>query len=870
MTNKQSRADRALIVIALLILLFAGSAFYFDDWMWGGRNRSADEKIGVMVSKSGDVRMKFKDDLKWQKAAGGQDLVYNDSIYSGQGAEAKLKLGESEMTVSENTLVVLRRQNDVNFLNLDYGVLFSKVAKNEKVVIDDGSGKTIELSTNEKAQIVLRKTTTGKTEVSVIAGKAEVKIDGEIQKIDENTRIVVDQKTKTAKIEKLKLRALKPLAHETVYSVRPASIPFAWAWSDGHPAKPGENYSLEFSATPDFEKIHARKDVAGQLGSSMTVSQSLSLYYRIRGPEGELSPTEKVNFVRMQPALIVQPLAQEKFIAPPGEKLPVRVELRKPAGASANYQIAADPEFQQIVTDQTVMENGGTHALEAGDYFVRARADYGQDRMSDWSPAVPFTVERELENLALKDMPAKRKVLIPNRQYPRDLYGGDDSRARAHLAKRGFMKNFFPLEEGRFDEIKIDVRGQKAFTQNHVGWPEALRQPGAYDFQYQTRKTGHHPSEVSSPKHLEIALEPPRAVGEPTFSLPDKSGQVEAKWEFTPLLFADTYDVEMSRDESFANAQYWRTKNTNVKTRMAPEEQWWRARARDKKGRIISDYSEPRKLTPPAPVATPEQNLAQEGLVERKPSAVEKTTTRIEQTPAEHYEKNGWWAWLGAGMNFTDYRQSGDSRYTLNTQNVKGPSQFFETGYIGTNGWGGLITYKNTPGELVFENATVDVASYSWSTLSVEGTMRRRAPISFMSKPVIYGLRVGIQRHSTPFLFLNSDAELQQKTNEMTTGSMGILAEWGRRRWTYYWLARYQLPLSTTSEGSSQFEIKPTFAFDGSIGASYNFTDRFKGGLFWYGQWHQYNFVYSDGLVTNEGFQSLFYSNIDLRVGVDF
>lgn len=119
-------------------------------------------------------------------------------------------------------------------------------------------------------------------------------------------------------------------------------------------------------------------------------------------------------------------------------------------------------------------------------------------------------------------------------------------------------------------------------------------------------------------------------------------------------------------------------------------------------------------------------------------------------------------------------------------------------------------------------------------------------------------------------MFLNADADLNLKENKMNNASFGLLAEVQRRKWAFYWLTRYQFPFASTAEGSNQYEIKPTFAFDGSIGTSYNLSQRLRLGLFWYGQWHQYNFVYGDADVTNAGFQSLFYSSIDLRLGFDF
>src|SRR5690606_38473669 len=129
----------------------------------------------------------------------------------------------------------------------------------------------------------------------------------------------------------------------------------------------------------------------------------------------------------------------------------------------------------------------------------------------------------------------------------------------------------------------------------------------------------------------------------------------------------------------------------------------------------------------------------------------------------------------------------------------------------------------------------------------------RKFDVPVLKSPAYYGVRVGVQQHKTPFLFLDADTNLQLKENVMRTASLGVLAEIVQRRWTHYWLMRYQFPFSSQAEGSNQFEIKPTFAFDGSIGTSYNLTPQLKMGLFWYGQWHQYNFIYGDSEVTNSG-----------------
>jgi hypothetical protein len=84
---------------------------------------------------------------------------------------------------------------------------------------------------------------------------------------------------------------------------------------------------------------------------------------------------------------------------------------------------------------------------------------------------------------------------------------------------------------------------------------------------------------------------------------------------------------------------------------------------------------------------------------------------------------------------------------------------------------------------------------------------------------------------------------------------------------------RYQFPLSTQSDGASQFDISPRFAFDGSVGLSYNLTPRTRLGMFWYGQWHEYEFKNAPDAFSGDkisGDQSLFFSNWEFRMGFEF
>lgn len=867
MSQRQDRADRLLIGVALVILFMAGAAYYFDNWMWGGK-KVRGERIGAISSKNGDVRVKFEGDLKWANASRGQDLVYNDSIYAGGDSMAEIALGNSQMTVQENTLIVLRREKDVNFLNLDYGTLFAKVGKNEKIMIDSGQGKPIEFSATSNSQIVLRKIAGGKTELNVISGDTNVIINGKKKYLPTSAKLILDEPTAPAPVQATNIIAIKPLKSDVLYSNKAEDIPFQWEWNNKAAAQAQQNYALEFSAEPNFQKIHATKTVTGRLNTSMHASKSLSLYYRVRGPRGELSQVERVNFVRMMPPLILQPVAAQEIFTPTGKKATVQLEFRKDHG-NVWYQVSNERDFNRVLVNQNTPEAKQTTELADGNYFIRARHDYGQNRLSDWSPAVPFKVTPKLDMLPLAQLPQMNRHLIPNKPYPADLYNKSAAKVRDYLAKNGFLKNYFPMKTGTFDTLKVAVEGQnETLTQTTPNWPKAVLAPGHYIYRYQATKAGFEPSAIAGPNKLDIAMEPPRPIGETTFAAALEDGSREAQWAFTPLLFARSYDVEVARDPSFRGSKQLKVDVPVALAQLNPGEHYWRARARDAQGRIISDFSSPSKISVPGLV--PSSLAANDDDAGRKPAATDSSVMKIDDKPAEAWVRNGWWAWAGTGANYVDTRQSIPGRGTATSHGQYFGSRYFEGGYNGSSGWGGVFSYKSTPGKIETENAVINETAYTWSTVGIEAYRRSLTRLPFTNVPLVYGFRVGLQQHKTPFVFLDSDTNLILKENKMNMGSFGLIAEVQRRKWNFYFMTRYQYPFSSAAEGSSQFDVKPTFAFDGSIGTSYNLTDRLKLGLFWYGQWHQYNFVYGDGNVTNVGFQSLFYSNIDLRLGFDF
>jgi len=867
--QKKDRTDRILILVALAMFILATGLFYFDNWMWGGRHERG-ESIGVIANRTGDVRMKFEGDLKWGKATSGQGLAYNDSIYAGSDSQAQLQLGKSDMTVTENTLIVLRREQNVNFMKLAYGGLFGNIAPTEKVVIDTGEGKPIELSSKNKTSILVKKSRGGRTELEVKAGEVDVLIGDKKTHLGKNTRMAFNDQA--PKVEKVDLELVKPLSRDVIYAEDATKLEFLWRWSNGRAPAPNEKYTLEFSSTPGFERLVTKREVSGALNASLYAQQSLSMYYRVRGPAGEVSSSEKVNFVRLQPPLIVKPVASSQFQVPANSSAHVDIEFNKPQRASVWFQVSNDPRFESVLSVDQTVESKLAREFPPGQYYLRAKSDYGDNHESGWTSGVPFTVTRALEGLTLDRVSPPSKILIPNASYPPALYHAEPARVKEFLSRRGFLQRFFSMNKEMFDSINLKFAGDaQVIKQTETSWPKEKMRPMMYSYTYQIEKQGYEASPWSTTQKLEIADEPPRATGEPRYGPLSAAGESEAQWTFTPLLFARSYDVQMAKDPSMMGAREWSVSSAEAKAKIIGEN-YWRARARDAQGRVISDYSQVYRLNPPvAPLLARHDQP-------RKPAATETTKTKVERMREEPFEKNGWWTWFGLGENYVDYAQSVKSRSnglpgaTVDYGHIKGPSEYLEVGFVGKNRWGGIFSATQSPGTFNpnVGSSSLDTTAYRWTSTSFEGVYRKASPFSLLGSPIVYGLRLGIQQHHLPYYFLDDNTNLNLRYNNAMNASAGLLAEWSRRRWTYYWMMRYQYPLSTSADGASQFTMDPVFSFDGSVGGAYNLTRQLKAGVFWYGQWHQFNFKYSDGTVANSGFQSLFYSDVDFRLGWDF
>lgn len=237
-------------------------------------------------------------------------------------------------------------------------------------------------------------------------------------------------------------------------------------------------------------------------------------------------------------------------------------------------------------------------------------------------------------------------------------------------------------------------------------------------------------------------------------------------------------------------------------------------------------------------------------------------TTTVETTPVRVDPE--FWIWGGIGENYQYYQQSipslsGSAKF----QNIQGPTWSVIAGAQGQN-FGVEISHKETPGfmEGPAETKTVN-GNYVWKTMAAEGLYKPDGSS--------WRFRGGLQHHLMPFMtYTPSTKVLEIKSNTLVVATIGFDRYFPiSKKLRAEWQMHYQHPILSGTNSSDEFSVNSVFAFDGSLGVSYKVDEKFRLGLYWYGQYHNYKFDYA-AASSFSGDQTLMYSNAELRAGWEF
>lgn len=272
-----------------------------------------------------------------------------------------------------------------------------------------------------------------------------------------------------------------------------------------------------------------------------------------------------------------------------------------------------------------------------------------------------------------------------------------------------------------------------------------------------------------------------------------------------------------------------------------------------------------RKESPPEETAEPPQ-------MKQPPASLaldeppESSPPTSPHPPATHEPAlvKDFWIWIGAGVNYSTYSQTVPGFSSVSFGRIKGPSQMAHAGFLLSPEYGVDLGYKSTPGEAT-AGTTISVAggAYNWKTMSAE----------MLYQPKNTWLwRLGIQQHQLPFIIPLAANSIEVRESNLTAASVGVeYRKLTRGNVRVEATLKYQYPISSSANVGTSFHLKPKLTFDGSLGAAYEVRKNYFLGVYWYGQYHSYAFDYrtsSGGSFS--GSQNLFFSNLELRMGVEF
>lgn len=359
-----------------------------------------------------------------------------------------------------------------------------------------------------------------------------------------------------------------------------------------------------------------------------------------------------------------------------------------------------------------------------------------------------------------------------------------------------------------------------------------------------------------------------------------------AKLEWTPVNNATAYEVKITRTDKQTYRKFIVRRNFFHVMVFWEKPYVWQVKPLNKKNSPLEDYSS----AFPLKVINSKQSLSDEfnqdatqlskDVIEED-QAINNEPVYVSQDVAEKpmevdefpFLIKDSWFWLGTGYNLVSYDQQVDNFSSLDFQSFKGPTFFASGGAFLSDHYGFEASFKNTIGEIDNTQNGQSIFNYHWRIFTLETLYRLNQNLN--KDGYIKGgqwiLRAGLQLHSMPFLSIPnfSGLEVDLKSNDLVMAHGGFSYYFSPSpRLRYEVMLRYQHPVS--ANGDASFDVSPKLSFDGSLGFSYKLSDSFHAGAHWYGQWHQFNYEYGEGASRQSGLQELFFSNFDVRVGMEY
>ena len=253
------------------------------------------------------------------------------------------------------------------------------------------------------------------------------------------------------------------------------------------------------------------------------------------------------------------------------------------------WQIAADPEFQQIIKDgQTDSLAAVTPRLPSGTYWVRVQGQTAGNNVSPWSEPVSFTL-----NLAAhKEERPNRPVLI-TKQVDFKAPTGERNPASPEAPKLAWK----PVLRSKGYQLQIskDISFAEVekydITQNQVAWSQF--RPGKHYYRVQAKGINGLNSDFSEVGTIDVSvggliLNPLKTIN----AVGQAAGPKETPISWSEVPFAKSYLVQVDKSKEFTAPQQLESSATGGNlTLQDPGTYVVRVQALDEANKPLTDFS---------------------------------------------------------------------------------------------------------------------------------------------------------------------------------------------------------------------------------------------------------------------------------------
>jgi hypothetical protein len=344
------------------------------------RKSAFDFEVGPVIASiefaENTVKIKSAALPLWEKVKQSEDLHAKDQIYTGKGSSTKLKFTDSsQISLGENSIIVIENNNNKASLNLVTGSLFGQApGSSTKMEVFVGGSK---LAVSKDAEYQIKRDTEGQTSIALLSGSATMVTEDEKEITIAPQQVATVSNGGAVETKKIPILLKSPKSHTHIYTEKSKDIVFNWTKGTGY-----NKYKFEIALDNLFTKIQKTGITTNPIYAMGNVSSG-SFYWRVSAQKKgddlwEKSPSRQLQVTIEEPANLKWPENNRFYSFPVSKKNKGVIAMmdweNSSATSSGILEVSAQPNFKSLLKQEEA-EKGpiASPSLPAGSYYWRVK-----------------------------------------------------------------------------------------------------------------------------------------------------------------------------------------------------------------------------------------------------------------------------------------------------------------------------------------------------------------------------------------------------------------------------------------------------------------------------------------------------------------